>query len=264
MNDEVEQQQPEHAHASGRDHPMGDMGSMVSRTVRDLMDLILATPDGGYLGSEPDLLHRFSVSRPTLRQAAKILESDQFLSVRRGVSGGFYGRRPESRHVVGLPTLWLKLQGASLADMRVANSLLMPEMAAQAARCQDAALVRELRAFREMIEGQAEVCAHNRHAIEREVTLSRLIARMCGNPVLLLYNDIGMAFGMLDRSFRFLKEPGRAEEWLSLERRFCDAMLDGDADVARLLAQRRSSIVEGWLTQDAQKRPTDRMAGALR
>lgn len=237
--------------ATGRDHPMGDVGSMVSRTLRELMDLILATPEGGYLGSEPELLSRFGVSRPTLRQAAKILESDQFLSVRRGVTGGFYGQRPESRHVVGLPTLWLKLQGASLADMRFANSLILPEISAQAAACTDPVLTQQMRAFRDAIEALTPDMIDNRRAIEREVELSRLVARMCGNPVLLLYTDIGMAFGMLDRSFRFLKIPGRAGEWLSLQRRYCDAILDHDEDVVRLLSRRRSVLTERWLEEDA-------------
>lgn len=241
--------------ATGLDHPMGDVGSTVSRTVRELMDFILAMPEDAYLGSEPDLLSRFSVSRPTLRQAAKILESDQFLSVRRGVRGGFYGRRPESRHVVGLPTLWLKLQGADISDMRFANSLIMPEISAQAANCADQELVGRLQTFRDTIDVHPSQEVSNRRQIEREVELGQLVARMCGNPVLLLYIDIGMAFGILDRDFRFLKQPGRAEEWLKLQYFYCDAILSRDAEIARVLSHRRSATVERWLSEDAAFEP---------
>ena len=49
----------------------------VQRTADALREEILQAGDGARLGSEDDLLTRLSVSRPTLRQTARLLEQEQ-------------------------------------------------------------------------------------------------------------------------------------------------------------------------------------------
>ena len=59
------------------------------RTMRE--DLLEAAP-GAFLGLEEEVLRRYDVSRPTLRQAARVLEYEQLLDVKPGksVRGYFY------------------------------------------------------------------------------------------------------------------------------------------------------------------------------
>ena len=47
--------------------------TLASRTAQALVDLSLAAKPGDYLGAENDLLQKFGISRPTLRQAAKMV-----------------------------------------------------------------------------------------------------------------------------------------------------------------------------------------------
>ena len=56
--------------------------SLVERTARQLIEMSMAAAAGDYLGSEPDLLAAFEVSRPTLRQAAKLVAADRMIQVR--------------------------------------------------------------------------------------------------------------------------------------------------------------------------------------
>ena len=56
--------------------------SLVARTARELAELSLAHEDGDFIGAEDDLLSRLGVSRPTLRQAAKIAENDRLIGRR--------------------------------------------------------------------------------------------------------------------------------------------------------------------------------------
>lgn len=79
----------------------------VSATVDMLRDEILQRDDGEWLGWEDDLVERLGVSRPTLRQAARLLEAEELLVVKRGTNGGLFARRPTTDTVgadgVGVP-----------------------------------------------------------------------------------------------------------------------------------------------------------------
>ena len=160
----------------------GADGSMVAQTVRKLTALSLAAKDGDYLGAEADLLKTFGVSRPTLRQAAKVVQSDRLLDVRRGINGGFFAGRPQIRHAMQAPAMWLRLQNATLAQMSRASTLIFPVAAAEAAACDDAVLFAELQAFRAGIDRRANESA--RETLDAETRFADLIARMSGDPVL--------------------------------------------------------------------------------
>src|SRR5690554_8119325 len=73
-----------------------------------LRDHILAGHEGEYLGSESELLERLGISRPTFRQAARLLEHEQLLVIKRGVGGGFYSRRPSIHTVANSAALYLR------------------------------------------------------------------------------------------------------------------------------------------------------------
>ena len=68
----------------------------VDATVEVLRDEILELGDGDWLGSEDGVLERLRISRPTLRQAARVLEAEELLVVKRASTGGcsLAGRAP--------------------------------------------------------------------------------------------------------------------------------------------------------------------------
>lgn len=82
--------------------------------------------EGDSLGTESDLIARFGVSRPSMREALRILEAEGLISVRRGVLGGVIVHEPDQRITARTTALVLQARDVSLADVYSARSLLEP------------------------------------------------------------------------------------------------------------------------------------------
>jgi DNA-binding FadR family transcriptional regulator len=82
--------------------------------------------EGDSLGHEPELVERFGVSRPSLREALRILEAEGLVTVVRGVHGGVVVHAPDERMTARTAALVLQARNVSLADVFEARSLLEP------------------------------------------------------------------------------------------------------------------------------------------
>jgi DNA-binding FadR family transcriptional regulator len=128
--------------------------------------------DGESLGREPDLVERFGVSRPSLREALRILETEGLIRVVRGLHGGVVVQSPDHRMTARTAALVLQSRNVSLADVFEARSMLEPLAAkavASSRRRKSAAnelqrLIEEERAALEDPEafGQANARFHER------------------------------------------------------------------------------------------------------
>src|SRR3954469_12195433 len=82
--------------------------------------------DGDSLGHEPDLVERFGVSRPSLREALRILETEGLITVVRGVHGGVVVHAPDERMTARTAALVLQARNVDLSDVFEARTLLEP------------------------------------------------------------------------------------------------------------------------------------------
>lgn len=80
--------------------------------------------EGEWLGGERDLVKSFQASRATVREALRILESDGYVTVRRGPGGGVFARRPTRSDLAGALDAHLGLAGAGAAEVAAAASLV--------------------------------------------------------------------------------------------------------------------------------------------
>src|SRR5262245_32652497 len=80
--------------------------------------------DGELLGREPELVERFGVSRPSLREALRILEAKGLVSVVRGRGGGVVVHEPDERIAAHTAALVLQARNVSVADVHEARTLL--------------------------------------------------------------------------------------------------------------------------------------------
>jgi GntR family transcriptional repressor for pyruvate dehydrogenase complex len=125
----------------------------------ELRDLIVsgALVEGDSLGHEPELVERFGVSRPSLREALRILEAEGLITVVRGVHGGVVVHAPNERMTARTAALVLQARNVSLADVFEARSLLEPVAARVIAGSRGRrSAVKELRALVEDEEAAIE------------------------------------------------------------------------------------------------------------
>lgn len=94
----------------------------------ELRQLIVtgALSEGDSLGHEPDLVERFGVSRPSLREALRILEAEGLITVVRGMLGGIIVHEPDERMTARTAALVLQARNVTLADVYEARALLEP------------------------------------------------------------------------------------------------------------------------------------------
>lgn len=82
--------------------------------------------DGDWLPTEAELIERFGVSRPTLREAFRLLEGDSLVTIRRGPPGGARVTLPGPDAVAGLFGMILMLSGTTIGDVWDARLTIEP------------------------------------------------------------------------------------------------------------------------------------------
>lgn len=222
-----------------------DSETLVARTARALGRMSLDHDEGAFLGAEDDLLKHLAVSRPTLRQAAKIAETDRMIEVRRGIRGGYYAARPDADDAIRMLARFLRLRGTTLTQIMDVARLVSERAAALAAICHDEALREQLREFLGRIDG------HDSRAsmIAAENELARTIAAMSGNPAIELVMAIGYSFGMEEEDSPLFRDSHERQAMRVLQRNLVTAILDRDPEIAVLMMRRRRAAMAGWLGQ---------------
>ena len=92
---------------------------------------------GGSLPVERELIESFAVSRTTMREAMRILETEGLLEIARGAKGGARVVGPTlalAAHAVGMV---LQAQGTQLSDVQIARQVIEPPAARMVAERRD-------------------------------------------------------------------------------------------------------------------------------
>lgn len=216
--------------------------TLVARVARLLAELSMEHEDGGYIGAEDDLLKRLGVSRPTLRQAAKIAENERMISVRRGLRGGFYAARPAVGDAIRQLNRFLRLQGAGLQDLRIMSDLHVGA-ARLAAACTDEAKRDQL--FDLMDE--ASRCDTAQDMMTTDTRFMEHVAAMSGNPVAELWTGMSYAFGWTEQGVLLYDSETQRAEGKRYYHDIGTAILAGDGDLAAFHMHRRLMTIQRWI-----------------
>ena len=97
------------------------------------------------LPSESELMGQFGVSRPTLREAFRILETENLITVRRGARGGAQVTAPDVSVAARYVGVLLQIEGTTIEDVSVARMVTEPACARLLARSRTADDLADLR-----------------------------------------------------------------------------------------------------------------------
>ncbi|MBB3602643.1 DNA-binding FadR family transcriptional regulator [Mycolicibacterium sp. BK556] len=192
--------------------------------------------DGAALGREPDLVERFGVSRPSLREALRILETEGLIEVVRGVRGGIFVHSPDERMTARTAAMLLRAQNVSLADVFEGRYLLEPPAAraiASLPRGRRAAIdqLRALIAREEQVIDDHEAFGLTNHAFHQA------LVALAGNQTLsivagTLDKVLASALIAVSRADKNLTSAAIRQRDLRSQRRLVELLDAGDADGA--------------------------------
>jgi GntR family transcriptional regulator, transcriptional repressor for pyruvate dehydrogenase complex len=221
-------------------------------------DVMRIACDGEFLGSEDELIERYNVSRPTLRQAVRIVEHEQLITVRRGVNGGFFTRLPTSEAVARVASVFLRLNGTDLLDLLRTVSVLTPALAEMACAAPPA----DRSAFRTWVDEQfTEVVTLRRRVfVERIGEFSRRLGELADCPPLLLFEEVVTQLTLAETKVNIFSDRSRMAAVADTYRQIAAAIDRGNANTAARSARQSTASRTAWVTEAvpttrAQRKP---------
>ncbi|MDB5575559.1 MAG: transcriptional regulator [Bradyrhizobium sp.] len=230
--------------------------SVVNMTITLLRADAEIRGEGELIGSEEDLLARYGVSRPTLRQAAALVAQEQLVRVKRGVAGGYFATRPTVSAVSHMAAIYLQTRSTELPEMLHAVELIRSDMVKLAASRDDADGRARLAQFLEADEAEQAAGYSYRKFLRAERDYAKLLGAMAGNNVLDLFLQIVLELVALlhpDQDL-LIRAPDRVDSVSRRRGRIIRAILERDAEIAVLEAERGIRQVEAWAREEDDRR----------
>jgi GntR family transcriptional regulator, transcriptional repressor for pyruvate dehydrogenase complex len=229
----------------------------IAETLR--REIVNQMSDGDALGSAQELMSRFQVSGPTIRQAMRVLEAEGLVRARRGNSGGFFAGTPSEEVVTRAASALLQRRGADLSDMMLLSELIGSEYVGLAAENPDAAArLRAQSRVSEMLKAGDRGDVDFAAALEVGVTVPRVLGELSGSPTLALFAVVtgDLVVGLMGGIVPMLG-PRELESYARRVResylRLFDAVTDGDATRARNEWQRIHLIGADLVRKDRDR-----------
>lgn len=207
---------------------------VVNATAAAMRDLILSREPDTLIGSLPELAKHFEVGIATIQQAARVLEHEGFLAVRRGPGGGYFGTRPDAAALERSVAAFLRVRGADEYEALEMMTLLDCELMPAAARCEDPALLAELR----VLQGRVDGTLTSDQRLDFEDALHAVLFRMVDRPLIELLANVAMQYYRGAPLPQIFEGEDGVRAWAQWRHHIIGAILANDPDLARFEAER--------------------------
>jgi DNA-binding FadR family transcriptional regulator len=141
--------------------------------------------EGEFLPSEAVLIKTLGVSRPTLREAFRILEAEQLISLGRGARSGAIVQQPKIEAVARYAGFSLQVEGATMQDVYASRLAIEPFVAHELAVGRSEVAIKRLT---EEADGLAQLVGEDRHRdfVVGVARFHQVMVECYGNRTLLL------------------------------------------------------------------------------
>ncbi|NHO67424.1 FadR family transcriptional regulator [Aestuariicella hydrocarbonica] len=229
---------------------------LVQNTAEKLREFILDEEPGNYLGSLNEVAEKLDVGIVTVQQAARVLEHEGLLTVKRGPGGGYYGARPDDAALLRSFATYMRLHNISYRDAFELSVLLDCEIIKSVAESYDASHVEHIT----QLQDQLQQCANANDVIAFEQNFRETLLQISSRPLLELLSRVAMQMYIAkDDQEQFTRLFG-IEEWRQGRQRILQAIMAHDAELASFEAQRFQALAQKWMSDDrntAAKAPRD-------
>jgi DNA-binding FadR family transcriptional regulator len=216
---------------------------LVQQSAERLRDMLFAVPSGTRLGALPELARKLGVGIVTVQQAARILEHEGLLEVRRGPNGGYFGTRPDDAALERAIAAYMRVHPTSFDEAADITSLLFNELVPAAAACRDERLREALRTHGHTIEYQNTEAQRGAF----ELALQDLLFKMVDRPLFEALTRVTLSLAYTRRAPLIDGSRAGVAEWKAGRRRIIAAILAQDVELARFEANRsnRRAVLAG-------------------
>jgi GntR family transcriptional regulator, transcriptional repressor for pyruvate dehydrogenase complex len=218
---------------------------MALEIIRQVREAILdgKLRPGDRLRPEKELVTQFKVSKHTLREAMRALEAMGFIEVRKGAGGGPVVLEVDMETTRDSIANFLYFQNVSVVDLSEVRKLFEPYLARLAAQHISHEDLKKLEGVHRACQ---EVLSRGENMYKLEIDFHRHLARVSGNPVLVLILDF--VNSLLADSKKQIR-PGLAfsEEVMAAHQRIVDAIEARDGERAEAEMYRHVCEVEASL-----------------
>jgi GntR family transcriptional repressor for pyruvate dehydrogenase complex len=229
-----------------RTEPVNDSKAPKSRLVAEiadrLRDRILARPTGEHLGSLTEVAAQLGVGIVTVQQAARILEHEGLLAVKRGPGGGYYGARPDHAAIERAFATYLRVHDVGYREAFELTVLLDCDIIRAAAQGLADAQSEKITA----LAVQLENCATADERIQFEVDFRETLLGIVERPLLELLSRVAMQLYSAQSDPALFASAVALDEWRQGRRRILNAILQRDEELANFEAHRFRRMVMDW------------------
>lgn len=212
---------------------------LVTLAVTRMKEIIVAQEPGTPIGSLPHIAKALDVGVVTIRQAARVLEHEGFLKVRRGNGGGFFGARPDAVTVGRAVAGFLEVARSHQREAIEIMTLLDCELMAAAAQATDETLRAKLKTHAQQID--ACDTPEQRAAFVQE--MHNIVFKMVDRPLTEMMARMSMQHYATHTGFPIYEGTDGTERWKQERHAIIYAILRRDPHLARFEAQRRRDYV---------------------
>jgi GntR family transcriptional regulator, transcriptional repressor for pyruvate dehydrogenase complex len=225
----------------------GRISEVIVEQVRQLMRQGQLKP-GDRLPAERDLCEYFGVSRVTVREAMRMLESSGLVEIRVGARGGAFVTTPTGDRVGdGLADL-LTLSVISAADVTEVRLIL--ELGVVPLVC-ERATEEDLSALDEICDRSARALKDGRYTMELSAEFHARVAQAARNPAIAMLAESFRGPILMSLEQAKASGPGMAEVGTQEHQRFVDAVRDRDVATAISIMRKHLMRTAYWVDPDS-------------